>query len=436
MTIIFINRFFYPDHSATSQMLSDLAFALAEDGQDVCVLTSRLTYDGRRKLCRRETIQGVKIIRLPTSSFGRMHLAGRALDYATFYLAAIFSLLWRARRGVVVVAMTDPPMLSVISAPICALRGARSVNWLQDLFPEAAERLGFGRGLLPRIGFLALCRLRNPTLRHASLNIVLGLEMAETIRNLGIPEEKVCIIPNWAQSVRILPVRSNANPHRKAWTIEGAFVIGYSGNLGRAHSFETFLAAIEAFERGEVALGRESVAPNLRWLFIGGGAGFEAIKQEVKNRQLKTVLFRPYQPIERLSETLSLPDVHLISLRPAMEGLIVPSKYYGIAAAGRPAIFVGDPGGEIARVIEESATGFVVREGDKEGLIRAILALWSDPGLAEAQGRAARQLFEARFDFPHAFAKWQTAIANVSRGNQFAAPSSLRPHTGTREHLP
>jgi glycosyltransferase involved in cell wall biosynthesis len=432
MTIIFINRFFYPDHSATSQLLSDLAFALAQDGEDVFVLTSRLTYDGGRKLRRRETIQGVQIIRLPTSGFGRIHLAGRALDYATFYLAVLFSLLWRARRGVVVVAMTDPPMLSAISAPICALKGARSLNWLQDLFPEVAERLGFGRGLLHRSGFLLLRRLRNLTLRRASLNIVLGFEMAKTIRDLGIPKEKICTIPNWAQSARIRPVDPIANPLRKAWMIEGAFVIGYSGNLGRAHDFETFLAAIEAFEREELALPtlkRNSVAINLCWLFIGGGAGLEAMKQEVRLRGLRTVLFRPYQPAERLSESLSLPDVHLISLRPALEGLIVPSKYYGIAAAGRPAIFVGHPAGEIARVIEKSATGFVVQEGDKEGLIRAILALWSDPGLVEEQGKAARELFESKFDFPHAFAQWEMAIRRTSRGDKLARRSNLRPQT-------
>jgi colanic acid biosynthesis glycosyl transferase WcaI len=432
VTIIFINRFFHPDHSATSQMLSDLTFALAQDGQDVLVLTSRLTYDGGRKLCRRETIQGVRIIRLPTSSFGRIHLSGRALDYATFCLAVIFSLLRRARRGDLVVAMTDPPMLSVISTPICALKGARPLNWLQDLFPEVAERLGFGRGLLHRCGFSLLRWLRNLALRHASLNIVLGYEMAGTIRNLGIPEEKVCTIQNWAQSARIRPVDPIANPLRKAWMLEGAFVIGYSGNLGRAHDFETFLAAIEAFEREEPALPtskRNFVADNLRWLFIGGGAGLEAMKQEVRNRRLKTVLFRPYQPAECLSESLSLPDVHLISLRPALEGLIVPSKYYGIAAAGRPAIFVGNPEAEIAKAIEESATGFVVRQGDKEGLIRAILTLWSGPGLAEAQGKAARALFEARFDFPHALAKWQTAIGRASQGNELAKRSSLRPQT-------
>src|SRR5262249_6045058 len=155
-----------------------------------------------------------------------------------------FSLIWRARRGVAVVAMTDPPVLSAISAPICALKGARSLNWLQDLFPEVAERLGFGRGLLSRAGFLLLRWVRNLTLRHASLNIVLGSEMAGTIGNLGIPKAKICTIPNWAPATRIRPVDPIVNPLRKAWMLEEAFVIGYSGNLGRAHDFETFLAAI------------------------------------------------------------------------------------------------------------------------------------------------------------------------------------------------
>jgi colanic acid biosynthesis glycosyl transferase WcaI len=261
---------------------------------------------------------------------------------------------------------------------------------------------------------------------------VLGREMAETVQSLGIPEEKICTIPNWAQSARIRPVDPATNSLRKAWMLEGAFVIGYSGNLGRAHDFATFLAAIEAFESEELPLPaskRNSVASNLCWLFIGGGAGLDAMRQEVRNRGLRTVLFRPHQPAERLSESLSLPDVHLISLRPALEGLIVPSKYYGIAAAGRPAIFVGHPKGEIARVIDQSATGFVVREGDKEGLIRAIRALWSDPGLVETQGKAARELFESRFDFPHAFAKWQMAIGRASRGNMLTKPSNARPQT-------
>ena len=111
-----------------------------------------------------------------------------------------------------------------------------------------------------------------------------------------------------------------------------------------------------------------------------------------------------------------VPDVHLISLRPSLEGLIVPSKYYGIAAAGRAAIFVGDPNGEIAQAIRRSATGFAVCEGDGAGLVRAILALAEEPELAADQGVRARALFEAEFDFPHIIAAWEKMIEESTSG--------------------
>ena len=131
-------------------------------------------------------------------------------------------------------------------------------------------------------------------------------------------------------------------------------------------------------------------------------------------------MFRPYQPRERLSESLSAPDVHLISLKPNLEGLIVPSKYYGIAAAGRPAIFVGNPDGELARIIKESETGFVIRDGDGAGLAEAILKLAHNPKLASEQGTRARQLFEAKYDFAHAVKAWETLISKTSGGNWIA----------------
>jgi glycosyltransferase involved in cell wall biosynthesis len=125
-------------------------------------------------------------------------------------------------------------------------------------------------------------------------------------------------------------------------------------------------------------------------------------------------MFRPYQPRERLSDSLSAPDVHLISLKPNLEGLIVPSKYYGIAAAGRPAIFVGNPDGELARIIRDSDTGFVIRDGDGAGLAEAILKLARNPELVAAQGARARRLFETKYDFAHAVAAWEHLIRKTS----------------------
>jgi glycosyltransferase involved in cell wall biosynthesis len=428
--IIFINRFFYPDYSATSQILSDFAFALAEGGHNVAVLTSRLSYDGGRRLKPREQLHGVQIVRLPTTGFGRRSILGRAIDYISFYCAALISLLYRVRRGDLVIAMTDPPMISVAASPVCWIKGAFLINWLQDIFPEAAEALGFGTGFVSRCGLAVLRWFRTVTLRRATINVVLGQHMASRLRKLGVMERQIRIIPNWARGDLIQPVAAQHNVLRKEWGLDGVFVIGYSGNLGRAHETGTLLAAMMALEEAVAAANGPGATssssalpcqktlplPRLCWLFIGGGAELEVLKREVRQRNLTNVMFRPYQPRERLSLSLSLPDVHLVSLRPALEGLVVPSKYYGIAAAGRPAIFVGHPGGEIAQIVERSSAGFAIQEGDGPGLVRAIVALWEDPDLAARLGENARELFETEFDFALAAAKWESVIKQVALG--------------------
>ncbi len=123
-------------------------------------------------------------------------------------------------------------------------------------------------------------------------------------------------------------------------------------------------------------------------------------------------MFQPYQPRELLSQSLSVADVHLISLRPELEGFIVPSKYYGIAAAGRPAIYIGKPDGEIAHILRESNTGFVVEPGDGEGLAELLIAYANDPSMCKDQGHRARKLFEDNYDFPIALKAWQDTLSN------------------------
>ena len=202
--LLFLNRFFYPDHSATSQMLSDVAFGLAQRGYTVCVITSRQSYDAPGDTLRtREMINGVTVYRIWTSRFGRLKLFGRTIDYATFYLSAAWR-LWRlARSGDVVIAKTDPPMLTIIAAPVCRLRGARLVGWLQDIFPETAEALRIG-GRTARLAYAIMRKLRNKSLEAAVMCVVLGEHMAETVLRLGI--SRVRIIQNWADGTAISPI--------------------------------------------------------------------------------------------------------------------------------------------------------------------------------------------------------------------------------------
>jgi hypothetical protein len=138
-SIIFVNRFFFPDHSATSQLLSDLCFFLAGKGFQVHVVTSRQLYeDPEAELDTEEEVNGVKVHRVWTSRFGRTNLLLRAVDYLTFYLSAGYQLLLLVSRGNVIVAKTDPPLISVVAWLVARLKGAALINWLQDLYPEVA----------------------------------------------------------------------------------------------------------------------------------------------------------------------------------------------------------------------------------------------------------------------------------------------------------
>jgi glycosyltransferase involved in cell wall biosynthesis len=412
LKLIFLNRFFFPDHSATSLMLSDLAFALADRGCDVSVITSRQRYDApAERLAPRETLGGVNVSRIWTSRFGRANLLGRALDYASFYLAAAWR-LWRlTRAGDVVIAKTDPPMLSVVAAPICRLRGARLVNWLQDIFPETAEALGVGDSAAGT-AYALLRRLRNRSLRAARMNVALGERMAARVAALGVPREHVRIIANWADGALVVPVDHAANALRADWGLAGAFVVGYSGNLGRAHEIGTFLEAMAIVEEAETA-------QPILWLFIGSGALSAPLQAEAARRQFASVRFKPYQPSELLAQSLSAADVHLVSLRGELEGLIVPSKFYGVCAAGRPTIFVGDRDGEIARLIDRHGCGHAIATGDGAGLARTVLELAADRGRCRGMGGRARQAFEAEFDKPIAIARWLELLAEVSGGRAF-----------------
>jgi glycosyltransferase involved in cell wall biosynthesis len=423
--LVFINRFFYPDHSATSQLLSDLAFALAARGHSVAVIASRQRYDAPgERLPPYEIIEGVAVHRVWTSRFGRANLAGRAIDYATFFLAAGWR-LWRVlARGDVAVAKTDPPMLSVIAGPLCRWRGAKPVNWLQDIFPETAQALTVGGRLGLPVLFL-LRRLRSRSLRAAHMNVVLGQRMAEHVVDLGVREDRIRVIPNWADGANIVPVEPAANALRREWQLGDAFVVGYSGNLGRVHEIDTLLEAITIMETQEAtvtatagpaaaAIREATPPPRVLWLFIGSGALYEALRAEATRRGLTSVRFKPYQPQARLAESLSAADVHLVSLRAELEGLIVPSKFYGIAAAGRPAIFVGDPDGEIARLVSHYQCGRTVTMGDGAGLARTVVELATTPEVCRRMGQRAREALDGELDRPIALARWETLLLEVA----------------------
>lgn len=401
MRIIFINRFFYPDHSATSQLLTDLAFFLGRAGHEVHVICSRLRYDDpRARLPARERVDGVEVHRVWSSRFGRLLLPLRLVDYASFTLAALGRLGSLVRPGDLVVVKTDPPMLSI---PVCRAMRSRQVlvvNWLQDLFPEVAAALGLPGFKGPLTTLLTLWR--NRSLERAAANVVLGARMRERLLAEGLAPGSIRVIHNWAQGETLARQAAEAPALRRQWGLENTFVAAYSGNLGRAHDYRTMLDAARLL----------ADTPGLVFLFIGGGTLLERLRRE--GEDLPNLRVLPYQPRERLGASLAVADVHLVCLRPELEGLIVPSKFYGIAAVARPTLFIGDPMGEIGAILAHAGAGLAVAPGEGRRLADILLDLRDHPDQVRRMGEAARATFTRSYTRGAACRQWLALIEKLA----------------------
>lgn len=400
--VVFVNRYYDPDQSATSQMLTDLAKGLAARGFHVHVVSSRQLYDEpAARLVGDEVLCGVRVHRVATTRFGRARLLGRAMDYASFYVSCAL-MLWKIlRRGDVLIAKTDPPLLSILAAPIAKARRAALINWQQDVFPEVASLLGAN----PLPGWMdgGLRRLRDASLRAARMNVLIGGRMRDYLAARGIPESKLCVIENWADGSAIQPKAAAGSALRARLGLADRFIVCYSGNLGRAHEFDTLLGAAEALRRERTFI----------FLVIGSGAKMAALKEGVAARGLDNFRFLPYQRRDMLEDSLAAADVHLVSLLPALEGYVVPSKLYGILAAGRPLIFIGDGKGDVGRVIEQGQCGRTVTVGDCAGLRAALGEFAADPDGLLRLGARARRIFEQEYSLQRALSRWAALIEDA-----------------------
>jgi colanic acid biosynthesis glycosyl transferase WcaI len=404
---IFVNRYFDPDLSATSQMLTDLARGLVARGLPVRVVCSRQLYtDAKAFLPPRETISGVRVCRVRTTRFGRTRLFGRAFDYATFYCSAAVALLRFVRSGDVIVAKTDPPMISVIAALVARLKGASLINWHQDVFPEVAAILGVSP--MPRWLHSSLQSLRDASLRSARMNVLIGSRMHDYFQGRGIRAAQLCIIENWADADQIKPKPACSSALRARLELKDHFIVCYSGNLGRAHDFDTLLAAAEILRHDS----------SIAFLIIGGGAKMESLRNAAADLSLSSFRFLPYQDRGELADSLAAADVHIASLLPALEGLILPSKLYGILAAGRPLLFVGDVDGDIASIIDAAACGVSVELNASAELAAAIRMLQSDRASCTLMGKRAYAEFLREHTLDMAIDKWISVLRPMQqRGN-------------------
>lgn len=373
--VCFFNRSYWPDTGATGQLLTELAEDLAANhGFDVTVVTGPPVKGSDSP--RRETRNGVTIVRAAGTRFPPAVFAGRVANYVSYFASAVIQAL-RLPRPDVVVALTDPPIIGL--AALAAARGdARFVFFCQDIFPEVGALI---EGFRSRVVDACLEALNRELVKRADRIIALGATMASRLQTgKGARAEQITVIHNWADTTAIVP-SPKANRFARSYGLESRFVVLHAGNMGLAQNLDTVLDAAALL----------ADRPEILFLFIGDGSRRQALEASATARGLDNVRFLPFQPRDQMRWTYAAADVCLVSLKAGLSGYIVPSKLYPILAAGRAYIAAVDETSEVAAITERFGGGLLAPPGDPAALAGAVRRLADDPGLRDRLARAAHE---------------------------------------------
>jgi len=383
--VLILCQLFYPELVSTGQTMTELGEALSERGVDVEVWCGHPTVAHELgRVARRMEHAGIRIRRLAGTRFPKLNTAGRVVNGVTFAGSAMANLLLRRPRHPILV-LTNPPFLG----PICALNrmlgGAPYIYLIFDVYPDTAVNLDV---LSEGHPIARLWELSNRvSYKLASRTLFIGRCMEEIVRP-KLPRRmrgSSVVIPVWADDPMI-SATTGTSPFIDRWDLHDKFVVGYSGNIGRFHDLETPMEAARRLQDEE----------DLLFLFVGEGYNKRYCQQYVEEHGLQNVRFETYVPREELGHLLGTFDLGLVTLLEGQEGLSVPSKTFGLLAAGTPVLSVMSPRSEIARILDEEQCGVCVRPGDVDGLVAAIRRLKDDDERrktlsANAKGAIARK---------------------------------------------
>lgn len=378
MHILLLNQYYPPDTAATAKMAALIAETLAAR-HHVTVLAGRPSYDPTDYhpyyLWRKEPRGSVTIERVGSTAYSRFRMRRRVTNYVSYLALAVPRAF--AIRADVILAMTDPPIAGLAGALVASLCGKPFVYNIRDLYPDMA----LGGGLI-RAGWFARLweRWHRWALRRAARVIVLGEDMRERIIAKGVAPERVVIVRDGAPIPEMLPAPDH--PVTEQVRCGFPFVLLHAGNLGFYGAWETLLAAAEklhAATRGQIGL-----------VFVGDGAARPRLEAAAAS-QASSVRFLPFRPASEVPYVLAAGDLHVISVRRGLEGVVVPSKLYPILAAGRPILAVAPEESDVVRIVRRTGCGVTADPDNPHSVVRAVQDVYQDKTRLAEMGRRARE---------------------------------------------
>lgn len=401
-----ISQFYPPDYAATGQLIAELADQLHNLGVDIDIFTGQPGYAfDKASAPRKEQIKGVNIRRSCISHLWPKRIRGRVLNGLLFCLRAGVHLLKSANRRSLLLVTTEPAYLPILGYIAYLLFGIPYICLLYDIYPDVAVELNVvsPHHLLVRFWNWLNCQVW----KNAQNVIVLSSTMKEKVAT-KCPQvrDKITVIHSWSNPSQIKPIAKQENWFAQQFNLVDKFTVLYSGNMGRCHDVDTIAAAAEELKDEPI-----------QFVFIGNGAKRQLLIERVHELGLTNCLFLPYQDQSILPYSLTACDLSLVSISPGMEGLIAPSKLYGILAAGRSVAAICEPHSYLRKLINEAKCGATFDNGDSSGLAQFIRHLATNSGLSATQGQAGRNYLQAKFTPEIIARKYLQILRQVSMRN-------------------
>ncbi|MDI1250037.1 MAG: glycosyltransferase family 4 protein [Lacunisphaera sp.] len=396
---IFVSQVFHPDEQATGQLLSDLVCELSARGMNCEVLAGFPAAALREQCPRSEQWRGVNISRGGWRVNGKRSLLQRAMGYASYCLWLVWRLLFFVPSHARVLVVTNPPFAPVLVFFCSLLRGWRYDVILHDIYPDGLVAV---ESISNRAIIVRLWRWCNrQCLGRAGTVIVLGRDMARLVAGrYGVSPARIECVPNWSPYVPGKDIKAESTALWSRLKLEGKFVVQYSGNMGLWHDIESIVRTADLLKS-------ES---DILFLLIGEGRRRAAAEQLSRDLGLANIIWLPFQPREKISDTLATCHVALISQRDGLAGIAVPSKLYGILASGRAVLAQVPAESETAMVVREEDCGLVIPTADAQALADAIRKLAYDRQKTGAMGARASAAYRAKYQVRSAVARFEQIL--------------------------
>ena len=400
--ILFINRSYWPDAEATGQLLTELCEGLA-DQFEVEVLCGQPNANPLNETFKHrgyESKHGVGIHRIGHFVFDkRRSLVHRAANLLSFLMIAVVKSLLMKRPDVIVVE-TDPFMLPTLGRFLKFWKRSKLVVYLQDIYPDVAIAVHqVNPGLLTKtVRFLLF-----GAYKRADRIIVLSNDMKRRLVDQGVDAQKIVILPNWVDTKVVYPIKGDTNPFRQEQGLEGKFVVMHSGNMGLTQRLEQLVEVADRLRDHK----------EICFLLVGGGAAQSELENLIAQRSLTNIRTLPYQPREKLAESLSAADLHVISMHPEITGCLMPSKMYGILASGTPILAIVPKETDVAAVVDQEKVGFAVTPGDITGIQQQIVWCADHRDDFSDMESRARALAESTYDRQVVIQKFRAFLSEL-----------------------